>query len=681
MPAAAAAAPGLQPLTLLAGFTYYSLLGTYLDTALLLLFTTYRNTHLLAALLSPYISPRSLRNQLLLLPGFVLGFIFLQLSRFLLGLNTTTETGTTTRWTRTVVKPLLIPCTTTHRRTFPEKHAFVYSYLVVGIPVGWKGNYAGMVSCDVDKAGWWLSWFSLAPRTAGRAWFHVDPADYLERGNGHLGLRGKLDAYLTSQGADPAQYPNAYLVTAARFLGYHFNPVSFWYLYSRDRELTAMVLEVNNTFDERRMYFLTTDAVPLGQRLDDEKGTAESISQEAGAESPAGAAKKTQQQQQVRMTKTWPKDFHVSPFNSRKGSYALSATDFFPPPGTAAAAGTGVAGTDYAYTLDSTITLSSSKHHPKIVARLFNSAPAIDPGTMTFLPKLIFLCRWWWVGFVTFPRIVKEAAVLSLRKGLHVWFRPEPLKESIGRKADATESRLEPVFRAYLRHLVAQSTAAIAVTYIPAGISTAAVAGTGGGGTTETMLSPAAKKNPKRAEHLDIKVLTPVFYTRFVRYAHDLEAICCEFQDNGTLWISQPEVLPKLILKKPAPPLKTTNVLDYIYFRAIRALRQRPDGIERPLTSAPKNPEAGKDGGRRRGDGAGVQKVDIRDFRISSMDGFVLAQTDRQTRSAYRSLVLRSFLADRLALGSVELLDLQHLILRAGVAWVLSSTVAPLMRL
>ncbi|KAK1731059.1 uncharacterized protein BDZ83DRAFT_715329 [Colletotrichum acutatum] len=670
----AAAAPGLQPLTLLAGFTYYSLLGTYLDTALLLLFTSYRNKRLLADLISPYINPHLIRNQLLLLPGFLLGFIFLQICRFLLGLNAATASETETKkWKTTPVKPLLIPCTTTHRRTFPEKHAFVYSYLVVGIPVGWKGNYAGMVSCDVEEAGW-LSWFSLAPRTAGRGWFHVDPADYLERGSGHLGLRGKLDAYLTSQGADPAQYPNAYLVTAARFLGYHFNPVSFWYLYSRDKELTAMVLEVNNTFDERRMYFLTTDAVPSEQRLDGrgsepQEGIEEPASQEADAEPvpTASAAKKTQQ---IRMTKTWPKDFHVSPFNSRKGSYALSATDFFPP---SPPSGGGAAESKDEYTLDSTITLSSSKHHPKIVARLFNSAPAIDPATMNPLQKLVFLARWWWVGFVTFPRIVKEAAVLSLRKGLHVWFRPEPLKESIGRKADATESRLEPVFRSYLRHLVAQSTAAIAVTYIPAGISTT---GGAGGGLTETMLSPAAQKNPKRAEHLDVKVLTPVFYTRFVRYAHDLEAICCEFQDNGTLWISQPEVLPKLILKKPAPPLKTTNILDYVYFRAIRALRQRPDRIERPMTSATKSSGA-KDGDT----GGGVQKIDIRDFRNSSMDGFVLGQTDRQTRSAYRSLVLRSFLADRLALGSVELLDLQHLILRAGVAWVLSSTVAPLMRL
>jgi DUF1365 family protein len=46
------------------------------------------------------------------------------------------------------------------------------------------------------------------------------------------------------------------LITAPKLLGYSFNPVSFWYLYSADRKLSAMILEVNNTFDERHIYFL-----------------------------------------------------------------------------------------------------------------------------------------------------------------------------------------------------------------------------------------------------------------------------------------------------------------------------------------------------------------------------------------------------------------------------------------
>lgn len=86
---------------------------------------------------------------------------------------------------------LLFPCKTTHTRTFPKRHSFEYSYLVVGIPVGWEGISGGLVSCSSTKSSWFCK--------STKGWFHVDPADYLERGNGQLGLRGKLDAYLKSQ--------------------------------------------------------------------------------------------------------------------------------------------------------------------------------------------------------------------------------------------------------------------------------------------------------------------------------------------------------------------------------------------------------------------------------------------------------------------------------------------------
>ncbi|TEA20525.1 hypothetical protein C8034_v001754 [Colletotrichum sidae] len=620
----------LRPVALLAGFGYYALFGSWPDTVLLLGCSAWRNQHRLLDLVSEYADPKELQRLIFLLPGFALGLVALSFIRFFLGLAE--DEGK--KWANSA-RPLLIPAKTTHRRTFPKIHDFAYSYLVVGIPVGWEGTYAGMVSSGVGKRSW-RSWFSVVPDQRKKGWFHVDPADYLERGNGHLGLRRKLDAYLESQGADPARYPGAYLVTAAKFLGYSFNPVSFWYLYSKDNEMSAMILEVNNTFDERRMYFLPSDAIPAEQRV---SGT------QPEPEKPAITS---------RMTKQWPKDFHVSPFNSRKGSYSLSATDFFSP---------GLKGG--LYNLDTTITLKSSKEHTKLVARLFSSAPPLDPGSMSYFQKLRFLCAWFWVGFVTFPRIVKEAGLLFSRRGLHVWYRPEPLTSNIGRRADPTERGLEPFFRAYLGQLVENCSAAVTLTYIPSGVENDTT-------PAETFHSPLAKKQPKRAEPLTLKVLTPAFYTRFVRYAHDLEAVCCEFQDNATLHVSRPDLLPKLILKKPVPPLRTTNVLDFVYFRAIRALRRRPERIERPLTSAATDAKPGaQDGGRR------VEKIDIRDFRMSSMDGFVLGGQDAQARSRYRTLVLRSFLADKVALGSVEVLGLQQFILRAGFAWVLSAFVGP----
>lgn len=89
----------------------------------------------------------------------------------------------------------LIPCRVTHNREHPKKHAFSYSYLTVGIPVGYRGNVNGMISVDdPDVSTTWLSKIWRA-----RSWFRVDAADYLERGNNKLGLRAKLDKYLISQ--------------------------------------------------------------------------------------------------------------------------------------------------------------------------------------------------------------------------------------------------------------------------------------------------------------------------------------------------------------------------------------------------------------------------------------------------------------------------------------------------
>lgn len=218
------------------------------------------------------------------------------------------------------------------------------------------------------------------------------------------------------QGESIDPYPNAYLVTAPRFLGYSFNPVSFWYLYSKEMQLKAMILEVNNTFDERRMYLLKGN----NETLEASSTVVEALQvEEKISRSPVsnGTGK---------FTDAWMKDFHVSPFNSRKGSYALSAYDPFSPQ-------------SQTRPINNTITLSSSKGHPKLVARVFSTEPVIDPASMSIRSKIRFLASWWWVGFVTSPRIVREAGKLFFRRKLHVWYRPEVLKDSIGRKETESE--------------------------------------------------------------------------------------------------------------------------------------------------------------------------------------------------------------------------------------------------
>lgn len=93
-------------------------------------------------------------------------------------------------------KPLFFPSRTTHTRLFPKKHSFSYSYLLVGIPVGWQGSVGGMLSAD---QGTHRTRGGPESGPSGRSWFTVDAGDYLDRGNRQHGLDGKLRKFIRSQ--------------------------------------------------------------------------------------------------------------------------------------------------------------------------------------------------------------------------------------------------------------------------------------------------------------------------------------------------------------------------------------------------------------------------------------------------------------------------------------------------
>jgi hypothetical protein len=94
-------------------------------------------------------------------------------------------------------KPMLWPSRTSHARFFPKTHSFSYSYLLVGIPIGWKGSAGGMVAAD-----------QALVQNASRSWYNVNAGDHLDRGYGHLGLDGKLKRYLESQVLAPRPFPD-----------------------------------------------------------------------------------------------------------------------------------------------------------------------------------------------------------------------------------------------------------------------------------------------------------------------------------------------------------------------------------------------------------------------------------------------------------------------------------------
>lgn len=276
-------------------------------------------------------------------------------------------------------KPAVIPGRTNHIRFSPQKHSFSYSYLLVGVPVGWSGR-AGFLSVESSNLGL----------------LSVKARDYLGRDDGDKSLREKLNDYLRSQGQDPSALPYVYLVTAPRVLGYSFNPVSFWYLFSSDRRLRAMILEVNNTFDERRLYFL-----------------------EASNDSDIAGS--------VNFTASWTKDFHVSPFNDRDGSYSLLANDI------------GLQTSDTITGVSNTITLLSPEKQPKLVARVFSTQPPHDASLIGVMEILWLVREYGWVGFVTFPRIIREAWKLYFKRKLRVFFRPEVAQGTIGRTPTSIE--------------------------------------------------------------------------------------------------------------------------------------------------------------------------------------------------------------------------------------------------
>lgn len=90
------------------------------------------------------------------------------------------------------MKPVIFPCRTSHTRLLPKKHSFSYTYLLVGIPVGWRGYVSTVLSAD-------LKTLPCSRGQLGNGWFNVNCADHLARGENLHGLQGKLDEYLESQ--------------------------------------------------------------------------------------------------------------------------------------------------------------------------------------------------------------------------------------------------------------------------------------------------------------------------------------------------------------------------------------------------------------------------------------------------------------------------------------------------
>lgn len=498
-----------------------------------------------------------------------------------------------------LLPPLLVPSKTTHSRMFPQKHSFEYSYLFVGVPVGMTGRSSKALSVDGSPP----------------SWFNIRASDYLFRGSEELSLAEKLQVYLERQGISERHYSFAYLVTAPRFLGYSFNPVSFWYIYDGDAQLKYMILEVNNTFDERRLYLLRPGSVD-----EDLEPANDGRSDNA-----------------LYFRETWPKDFHVSPFNSRKGTYSLRAIDPL------------AAFEQFGHVeVDNTIVLRSDKNHPKLVARVFSTDPPTSAVTIKNSQLFKFVASWWWVGFVTFPRIVSQAAKLFFKKKLHVWFRPEVKTSSIGRIYTDEETELEAQFCTFLTSVVEGTDKSLRIIYQAAHQHSELV-----------LYSSGYLREKEHERTLTIKVLSPAFYSRFVHYSYaqeafDREALATD-EKNRTVIVEPPHLLPILLdaikqaISTPQPsPSTTTNPLTSLRWALLRHLRCPP--------AAPAYPSTIPD--------PSTTTTDIRTFPRSELDAFARHSASRESE-AYRRTCTKLFLAQRFTLGFPVLVTVLDVLFRA----------------
>ncbi|PYI05175.1 hypothetical protein BO78DRAFT_318581 [Aspergillus sclerotiicarbonarius CBS 121057] len=382
-------------------------------------------------------------------------------------------------------KPFLFPAKLSHARRFPvtERYNYWYDYFMIGIPVGLRGRVGNLLSIDniPSKERWWQ-----------KCWFTIDAGYYLDPGSGERSLEEKLHVFLRSVNENPKDYPYAYLLSVPRFLWWQKSAINYWYLYSPSRELTAMIMEINNSFYEKRNFFSLTAA---GSQKEDicEVSQAVTARFQNGPTEPQDLVFRTSLSSCTNYKGSWEKSIFGSPFEKVGGSMPAKFSDML---------------SEVPPRLQSTLSSVSPEGQIKVTSRLSSWGDAIDPLDSSSWNVMKFVMRWTHVGAVSAPRIVKEALKVRFRGGLKYLQHPEVRKGSIARKETPVERSLELVFREYLSQLVKHCDIPLTLKYTPPKtISFEPI-------TFHSPVSPTSHPRPV----LEICPITPRFYTSITHY-------------------------------------------------------------------------------------------------------------------------------------------------------------------
>ncbi|HTS31282.1 MAG TPA: DUF1365 domain-containing protein [Bryobacteraceae bacterium] len=169
-----------------------------------------------------------------------------------------------------------------HRRFQPTRHEFTYRLF--------------MAFLDIDRIP---QQTRISPFLSYNRWnwASFDERDHF--GDPRTPLRQRLKEDAAANGVTLPDGP-IFLLTHLRYLGYNFNPISFFYCYDSAETLQLVLAEVNNTFGETHNYWLS----PANHR-------------------PAGSPGKA-------LGYRCPKMMHVSPFMDMRLDYDFVLT---PPAG------------------------------------------------------------------------------------------------------------------------------------------------------------------------------------------------------------------------------------------------------------------------------------------------------------------------------------------------------------
>ncbi|KAK1140888.1 hypothetical protein N8T08_009761 [Aspergillus melleus] len=492
-----------------------------------------------------------------------------------------------------VGKPLLFPLTLTHNRLCPIWNRFSHSVLMVGVPVGLKCRIGKLLSIDAEKT---------LP-----SWFTFDSKRYLHRGDEHLGLREKLDVFLRDQNEDPSQWPYAYLLSVPRFLWWERSVVTWWFLYSKNKELDAVIMEINNSFDEKRNVLFKvrgTDADTKAlDSLDIDALKSQYLDMRRTVESLTTSPKS------VYYKGIWKKHIYSSPFEKLGGWVGERFMD----PTTPAA-------WHKMRSLSNTTTLSTTTGQPRMMTRLSCRSPPIDPMQASWWTVAKLLYSWTLPVTLTTPRILYQALRIEFMGWMHMLDKPHIQSGSESRRATKGECGLEPFFRQYLAHCVSLCSPPMELRYLPSkAISREEI----------VMCSPACS-HESSVRLLTIEILDPGFYSRVIQYKDPIEGLNIESKAAG------------LEADEQAAPL---NVSD------ISLLKELVQSSPSYQTLGPEN-----------------KTLLSRSSKAESafMDRFVKSYMSSPSQWDYRSLKLRLF-GERISFGEPALLQLYQY--AGGIAW------------